>query len=112
LTSGSVEACLARHSRKIAISKVYVQQDPRLEVPHEFLDQYRDLVRTHVVGVNSRLICNIDETSELSGKNGRASAGLSCGPSGTPRFTLVLLSGLSTKRYWSALTQPVKCSVH
>jgi transposase len=62
LTYGWVETFLARHSEQITTATIHAQEDPRLQVPHEFLDAYLELVRRHVVGTNSRLVYNLDET--------------------------------------------------
>jgi hypothetical protein len=39
------------------------QEDPRFQVPLAYLGHYIDLVKEHLVGVHSRLVYNIDETS-------------------------------------------------
>jgi hypothetical protein len=62
LTYGWLHHFLARHEDKIGCATVHPQEDPRLQIPRTFLEQYLTLVGEHVVGVNSRLVFNIDET--------------------------------------------------
>jgi hypothetical protein len=62
LTYGWMHTFLARHQDEIGLARVHPQEDPRLQIPRCFLEQYLALVQEHVVGVNSRLVYNIDET--------------------------------------------------
>jgi hypothetical protein len=41
---------------------IHPQEDPRPQVPQQFLNDYLDLIHCHITGVNSRLVYNIDET--------------------------------------------------
>jgi hypothetical protein len=57
-----VNRFLGRHSEAITYATIRPQEDPRLQVPRAYLDHYIDLVKTHLVGVRSRLVYNLDET--------------------------------------------------
>jgi transposase len=62
LTYGWVDAFLARHREQITTASIHAQEEPRLQVPREYLNGYLGLILRHVVGTNPRLVYNIDET--------------------------------------------------
>jgi DNA-binding NarL/FixJ family response regulator len=49
LTFGWVHRFLTRHQDEIASATVYPQEDPRLQIPRQFLEQYLALLTDHVV---------------------------------------------------------------
>jgi hypothetical protein len=53
---------LAKDQDELVRSTVHPQEDPRLEIPREFLEQYLALVHEQVAGVDPRLVYTIDET--------------------------------------------------
>jgi hypothetical protein len=62
LTYGLIYEFLRRHQDEIAYATVRPQEDARLQVPHQFLEQYLAVIQEHAVGVNSRVVYSIDET--------------------------------------------------
>jgi hypothetical protein len=61
-TYGWVNRFLTRHRDQLEAGTVYRQEDPRLEIPRVFLNQYLDLVSEQIVGLKAHLVFNIDET--------------------------------------------------
>jgi hypothetical protein len=62
LTYGWIHEFLTRYQNEIAYVTVGPQEDPCLQIRYQFLEQYLALVQEHVVGVNPRLVYNINET--------------------------------------------------
>jgi hypothetical protein len=62
LTFGWIHRFVTRHQDEIATGTVYPQEDPRLQIPRHFLDDYLALLREHVAGLNPHLVYNLDET--------------------------------------------------
>jgi hypothetical protein len=61
LTYGWLYDFMLRHQNQIACVTVYRQENPCLQIPRLFLDQYFALVQEHVIGINYRLVDNYDE---------------------------------------------------
>jgi hypothetical protein len=55
---GWINQFVAQHHDAIADGKVYPQENPRLQVPGEFLDRYLAIVRDKIVGLNPNLVFN------------------------------------------------------
>jgi hypothetical protein len=53
---------LKKHANLICRSVVHPQENVRLEVPHEYLDQYTRLIKEYVPLVPTELLFNIDES--------------------------------------------------
>jgi hypothetical protein len=68
LTSGWANRFVARNHDTIADGKVYPQENPRREALREFLDRYLAMVRNEIVGHNSHLVFNRDETGTADWK--------------------------------------------
>jgi hypothetical protein len=62
LAYGWVQTFLARHTEEITRRTIRPQENLRFQVPQQFLNDYLDLIRFHITGMNPRLVDNIDET--------------------------------------------------
>jgi hypothetical protein len=62
LTFGWVDGFLARQAHAITSSTISPQEDPRMEVPRDFLDEYITLIKTRVVNMDPGLFYRVHET--------------------------------------------------
>jgi hypothetical protein len=67
---------LTRHQDEIATATVQPQEDSRLSIPRQFLEQYLALLRDHVVGLNPHLVCNLEETGCSDWEERKACGGI------------------------------------
>jgi hypothetical protein len=61
LTYGRIKAFLARDSTQIIDVTIYPQERLHLQIPRLFLDDYIEWMRQDIIGMNPRLVENIDE---------------------------------------------------
>jgi transposase len=76
LSYGWLHDFLGRYREEVACTKVFPQEDPRLEVPRAFLEQYLALIHEHVLGLTPRLVYNIDETGSSDWEDRRTYEGI------------------------------------
>jgi hypothetical protein len=67
---------LCRHTDNLTARTIRPQEDPRFHVPQQFLNDYLDLIRRYVTGMNLILVDNIDKTRCLDWEKRRSHEGI------------------------------------